>query len=377
MGSFSKTLFITAISLSLTPFLSSCVQPPELPPHIGDDNPDTLGTWAVGHKSFTIVDASRGDRPLLLDVWYPVDPEDATAGFRTTYPLVGPLGIESTVSIEKAPISDVTERKLIVFSHGYNGTNTQSTHLMETLASHGFIVASPEHTGNAQPSPTDTWEVAASNRVPDVSFVIDSLLARSSYPSDAFYQRIDDQGIGVTGHSFGGATSMGMAVGWAVGTADTRVTAIAPISGVMDYFTALLPDVVVPVMLLGGTEDESVPIENNDNAYELIPGTVYQADIVGATHTHFANVCEIGNFLIDELNISIADWPALGAEALTEPYQQTCAEGAFSIDQATRLQNLYVVSFFKRHLLGLTDYDQYLSKTYALNNEPDINFRAK
>lgn len=366
------------LSITLTLFISACVPPlPELPPHVGDSYPDTLGPWAVGHDSYTVVDANRENRPLLLDIWYPVDAEDATHGVRTTYALLGALGIESDVAIENAVVSSVAGRKLIIFSHGFNGTNTQSTPLMETLASHGFIVVSPEHTGNAQSSPTDSWEVAATRRVPDVSFVIDSLLARNSNPGDPFYQRIDSQGIGVTGHSFGGATSMGMIVGWAGADLDTRVTAVAPISGEIGLFENLLADIDKPVMLIGGTLDESVPTTHNDLGLNLIPSPVYQADIIGATHTHFANVCAIGEFLINDMNISMTNWEAIGAADLTAPYLQTCSGSAFPINEAIRLQNLYVVSFFKKHLLETSDYDQYLTINYAQNNEPNIAFDTK
>ena len=40
--------------------------------------PDAVGPFAVGRRSFTIVDPDREGRELPVDVWYPVDPEDAT-----------------------------------------------------------------------------------------------------------------------------------------------------------------------------------------------------------------------------------------------------------------------------------------------------------
>ncbi len=40
--------------------------------------PDAVGPFAVGRSSFTIVDPDREGRELPVDVWYPVDPEDAT-----------------------------------------------------------------------------------------------------------------------------------------------------------------------------------------------------------------------------------------------------------------------------------------------------------
>ena len=169
---------------------------------------------------------------------------------------------------------------------------------------------------------------------------------------------------------------MGMAVGWAGGVPDSRVGAIAPISGEMSLFTDLLDDVTIPVFLLGGTLDTSVPITENDLGFSLIPDNVYQADIVGATHTHFANICSFADFLFG-LGYEVADWPGLGAGGLIEPYNDTCTPGVFPIDEAIRIQNLYVVSFFKKYLMNDASYDTYLTETYALANEPDVNFKAK
>ena len=41
------------------------------------DPPDELGSFDVGHSTFTAVDESRRGRSLLVDIWYPVDAEDA------------------------------------------------------------------------------------------------------------------------------------------------------------------------------------------------------------------------------------------------------------------------------------------------------------
>jgi len=52
----------------------------------GDDPvvpPDGPGTFAVGHRTFTAVDAARDNRSLLVDLWYPVD---AAGRFTGTLP---------------------------------------------------------------------------------------------------------------------------------------------------------------------------------------------------------------------------------------------------------------------------------------------------
>jgi len=345
----------------------------------------------VGHSTFTAIDELRGNRSLIVDVWYPVDSEDWQPEPVTGYLLGGAFTLTSAVAVEGLPVSKRDDQTLLIFSHGLGGTNTQSVDLMETLASHGFIVISPEHIGNSQADNSDTFDEAASSRVPDVSFLIDTMIERNQTPADDFYSRLDETRIGVVGHSFGAMTAIGSASSWAGADTDTRVAAIAPISAVIDPdlqedersgpnagFTAeQLAAITVPVMLMGGTKDTGVFIENNGIAFDQLVNSpsVYKVDIVDATHTHFANVCAIGNLLID-LGLTEDTWPSLGAEELIEPYTVTCSEDALPIEEAIRLQNLFIVSFFRRHLMDDTEYDYYLNAGFA-NSEPYAVFTSR
>ena len=353
--------------------------------------PDMPGPFAVGHNSFTAIDPLRANRMLPVDVWYPAAAADAQDAPRTNYPLAPGIGLDSALAVDDLPVSAGKQQNLLVFSHGYGGINTASVVLMETLASHGFIVIAPEHTGNSQTSNDDSFDQAAANRVPDVAFLIDTMVDRGRQRGDIFYGRIDENRIGVVGHSFGGMTSVGMASGWAGADPDPRVAAIAPISAVFDAelqsdertgpnagFTAeQLERITIPVMLMGGTEDSNVFIQNNSIAFEQMKNStdVYKVDIIGANHTHFANVCDIGQLLI-KLGILQDSWPAIGAGDLLEPYATTCTAEAFSIVEAERLQNLYIVSFFKRHLLDDKKYDYYLSRDFA-EREPAVTIIRK
>ncbi len=349
-------------------------------------DPSTTGPWAVGHTTVVAVDAARGDRALPVDLWYPVDPENAV-GVATFYELIfilAPQGITSKVAIEGAPVTVRPYLPLIVFSHGSGGINIQSIPLMETLASHGFFVAAPNHVGNSfrDVAGVDVpYEDVLTDRPKDISFLIDYLLARSDDPADEFFESISPLQIGVTGHSLGGFTALAMAAGYA-GSAfgpvppDSRVRAILPVSGVAGLLSdAELAGIQIPMLLLGGTLDTSVPIvPNATRPFDLSDATfVYRADVIGATHTHFANICDIGRVLI-KLSIPISQWPRFGAAALVAPYNQTCVPPALPIAQAVRLQNLYTVSFFNRHLQGNLFSAAQLTEDYATAHEPGVVF---
>ena len=347
-------------------------------PALASDTPDEIGPWIVGHTQLEAVDPNRDDRTLPLEIWYPVDPNDALGdpNFTIYVLLPEPLnsGITSTVSFEELPVSNAGVRPLIVFSHGSGGIPIQSITLCETLASHGFIVVAPAHTGNTTGDSSTPFAQAAIDRAHDGPFVIDFMTDKSATPGDPFEGRIDGLNVGVIGHSFGGWTAVAMAGGFGEIPADTRVKAIMPVAGTASNLTnSEIASISVPTLALVGTLDSLQPASRRiHELVELAPFRT-RVDVVGANHTHFANVCDIAQALIDA-GIPPSLWELVGAGALIPIYEATCIPPAFSIDEATRLQNLYAVSLFRRYLLGETFYDSFLTKAYADTNEPDVVF---
>lgn len=347
-------------------------------------DPTELGPYGVGHVVFEVSDPARGDRPLRAELWYPVDPLDAV-GEPTFYDFqFFGLGLVSDVAIEGAPLTADTYLPLILFSHGNCGVSFQSTPLMESLASHGMVVVSPNHTGNTANEciggNADPFLVSTVDRPADISFLIDHFLAKSMDPEDDFYAHINPFAIGATGHSFGGYTTIAMAAGLDAPSngvlvlPDPRVRAIAPIAPASEFFgDAELAGIDVPMFLLGGTIDDTTPIvPNTTRPWELVSSRpIYRADLEGAGHLHFANACAIGQALLD-FGVPLAQ-----VGGIVPGYDDTCGPDDFPIDEARRIQSFYVTAFFKRHLLFDRRYDSFLTSDWAAAHEPLVHFSRK
>ncbi len=131
------------------------------------------GPYAVGVRDFALADEARlgvlaaGDdeaRTLLLRVWYPAADTDGhvrrpyftAAEAETTAVDTGALigmpfyftylGLVQTNSYVDAPLIDgAGPLPVVIYSHGYTSFAGQNTALMETLASHGYLVFSVQH----------------------------------------------------------------------------------------------------------------------------------------------------------------------------------------------------------------------------------------
>jgi predicted dienelactone hydrolase len=346
-------------------------------------DPGALGPYAVGHRVFTAVDHARADRPLPSEIWYPADPGN-TGGVPTFYNFgFLRLGLLSDVAFENAPPSHDVAFPLIVFSHGHGGVSWQSISLMEHLASHGFVVVAPNHTGDTfadiRNNREDAFPKILLERPQDVSFLIDLVLARSQDPLDWLFLKVNPFLVGVAGHSLGGFTALAMAGGYAdpgSGAQDPPDPRVRAVAGIAPYSVLLsdaeLSAISVPLFLLSGTLDTTAPIDpNTTRPFELASGRpIDRADLIGATHEHFANVCDIGQVLLDLSDLDTV-------EALIPDYAATCLPPALPVDEAKRIQSFYLTAFFKRHLYGDARFDAFLTEAWAAAHEPLVLYQRK
>lgn len=207
------------------------------------------GPYAVGTFGVEITDSSRTEnlspneprsRHLLLQFWYPAEkisglkkakyhpnPDVFLSDVSKLFPDIPQLFLKrlanaTTNAYTNAPLS-VAENNYpaIIFSHGMDGMRFLNTCQMEELASHGYIVASIEHTfsasgtvfsdgskggvtpyelmenedfGNAM---VDKWSA-------DQVFAINYLEKINNDPRNFFYGKLDVGKIGILGFHLAG-----------------------------------------------------------------------------------------------------------------------------------------------------------------------------
>ncbi|NNL66059.1 MAG: hypothetical protein HKP30_07455 [Myxococcales bacterium] len=344
-----SSLFLAAVLVAAPAFANF---PGGIGPSVRD--PEQPGPFGVGYVTLIEYDASR-DRTFQMDVWYPVEPEDAV-GAPGAYDLLF-AALESERAIAAAPPSGQGPFSLIAFSHGNNGIRFQSAFLAEQLASHGFVVAAPDHVGNTAIDlliPGQSFEV--SDRPLDIQFVITRMLERSADPMDDFFGLVDPGRIGVAGHSFGGFTTLAIGSGFLAVPPDPRVLALLPISPASSGLSdTALASIFLPTLILGGTNDITTPVEpQSARPFALIPGRpLYRVDIQGAGHNSFTDICAIGEALID------AGLPMDLLGFLLGNLAEGCGPDLIPIGEAQRISNRYAVSFLKSHVAGDMRYDRF------------------
>jgi len=165
-----------------------------------------LGQWPVGVSTISVRNpqqistkdfTSQHDRSLKVEVWYPakIGKSSPFATYQDETRSGKPFTIQAHARRGAKLASQKSGFPLIVMSHGYTGYRTMMYYLAEHLASHGYVVASIDHTDSTNAD-------VVYNRARDQQFVLDALSQRAS--GGEFAGIINANSAAIVGYSMGG-----------------------------------------------------------------------------------------------------------------------------------------------------------------------------
>ncbi|MDQ1249721.1 MAG: hypothetical protein QG597_4097 [Actinomycetota bacterium] len=324
------------------------------------------GPYAVGRRTINITDAERGGRTFPADIWYPVDPATTGGAAPVEYSFLPGLGYTSEVALADAPAAE-GNFPLVVYSHGGGGFRWVATFFTEFLASKGYVVVSPDHPGSTAldllSGAAVTDEANANNRPPDITATLDTVLAADTDPADPLTGIIDETRVALTGHSWGGFTSLATVAGHSnsVGTTvpDDRIKALVLMAPYSEPLTeAELAKVDVPVLVVSSTGDQTTPIATNtEPVVELVPGRpLLRVDIDGGSHNSFTDVCTLRDSVAANPNV-----PAAVTAELDRGAKEACDPAVLDVEVIHEITNTYSAAFLATELEGSSEYDDMLA----------------
>ena len=306
----------------------------------------TPGPFPVGHTTFTI--AAANNRPSIgVDVWYP---SKRSAGPKATYQLIPGVDLPALIAVDGAD-PDTGSFPLAVYSHGGGGFSVAATFFTEVLASHGYVVAAPDHPGDtiidaALGTNNTDYPSNVANRISDLGRVITAITThRVSIPA-AISRMVNTTRIVASGHSLGGAAAIGLAA------ADPRVgevIAMDPTRGALT--SAQLARVTVPVLMLWSTNGIS---SAEPEVFDAMHSPWFQVELPTAHHLGFTDLCSYQPFLAKWTTaIKKADPTLNVAQDLSFfDFQHNCQPPTISPARLHDLVDGYSLAFLNYTLLG-------------------------
>lgn len=275
-------------------------------------DPIARGPFPVGVTTWELIDSSRVDstgepRRLRVEVWYPALASD---GPSDEYDLAGEAPAELATRLagvdarfphdavrDAPPNAHEAPYPLVLFSHGNGGIRIQNYDLMNHLASHGHVVAAPDHTGNT------LWEgllgeltfesslAAFEDRLRDMPFVGDTVVNDEGM----LHGITHPENWAVMGHSFGGSISLALTAESRAGPPDSRFRVAIPMTPGTGALPLLGYDTIrsrVPVLFFAAQRDETISWEHDQlPGYERMPEPKVLAAVREAGHFSYTVLC--------------------------------------------------------------------------------------
>jgi len=250
------------------------------------------------------------------------------------------------------------------------------------LAAHGYIVASPDFPLSHLGSPGGTRLAAVVEQPADVSFIIDSMLARSVDDENLFSNAIDVNAIGMTGHSLGGLTTLLAVFG---PLREGRIDAALPLSPPACFLSdAVVGETKLPLMVLGGSQDLIVNPASIRQAYDHARAPRIYGDLVGGNHLGFADASFEDSQVVDLIPrlaggdiirdaTFIADRIGGGLGTCTDR-EDHATDPRMTVERQHDLQRILGTLFFDAFLRGDSDAKTALASEELTSALSDVRF---
>lgn len=222
-------------------------------------------SFEIGRTTITFIDASRGNRSIASEIYYPAN----TAGIN--------VPVVSTTS-ESFPV--------LSFGHGFLMSWDAYQNIWEALVPQGYIMIFPKTEGGASPSHLEFGK--------DLAFVISQMALLNLNSSSIFYNRISDKSA-LMGHSMGGGAAF-LAVQFS-----NEIDAILTLAAAETNPSAIVAagNLTIPALVIAGTNDCVTPTNTNQlPMYNALNSECKSyVSITGGSHCQMANYnlfCSIG-----------------------------------------------------------------------------------
>ncbi|WP_141504542.1 alpha/beta hydrolase family protein [Paenibacillus luteus] len=359
--------------------------------------PEPTGNLKIGTQTFHFIDEKReelfaeapgGKREIMVQIWYPahntsgkpypflpnadqllkVEPLSSAIGLPVMFmSYLKQIPTHSYANAEAANSSEAYP--LVLLNHGFGMSKIYQTSQAENLASHGYIVASIDHTystfGTVFPDGTLTLlrtyeeqfidkeyrDLVGKTWTDDVLFTLDQLerMNAGEIPSKV-EGKMDLDHIGVFGHSFGGAASYDA-------TYDPRIKAGINLDGSLyrtdragssKPFMYMLAERTFDLYYKARQDyvysDEELE-EMGANDREVFEEQLQEVKVEGQ---HFANTAKNGGQVVYIENSEHYNFTDM--QLLSPLFRFINLAGSISPARATSIVNAYTLDFFNKYL---------------------------
>lgn len=337
--------------------------------------PKPTGPYPVGTTILYFKDASRVEdasstpgqpRELMVQLWYPAGAtSNRLAGYRQARETSLSSSYQSAIATNSrrdAPVASMgAPFAVILFNHGWGGRRTNDTFLTEELASHGYVVASIDHTYNASlvafpdgrqvhgnaageigdpegSTPEQVraiWDKELAKQEADERFVLDRLEAMSQAAATPWSGKLNTHQAGAMGHSFGGSAATDICA------LDPRVRASINMDGW--FFGAIRArGANQPLMFMDTSEDYvGTPPDPNAKVSAALDAAD-SADLLQSMRSY-------GGYVVTFQGAQHEDFTDQG---LVSPLRRFSHSGRIPARQMETIVRAYVVAFFDQTLRG-------------------------